>query len=77
MYINRTPARPCMRDMADLTARLRPVAEILKAVPMKQVRRRLREIVTEEPRFAEEAPLVIAHEENRRRRLANPLYINR
>ena len=76
MYVNRTPAQPCIRDMAALVARLQPVAEILTAVPMKHVRRRLKEIVAEEPRFAEEAPLVVAAEVKRRRYLATPLRLN-
>lgn len=66
-----------MRDMADLLNHLAPVAEVLKAVPMKHVRRRLREIVAEQPRFAEEAPLVVASEEKRRKYLATSMRIAR
>lgn len=66
-----------MRDMADLLNHLAPVAEVLKAVPMKHVRRRLREIVAEQPRFAEEAPLVVAGEEKRRKYLATSMRIAR
>lgn len=77
MHVNRTPTGPCIRDMAALVARLTPMAEVLKAVPMKHFRRRLNEIVVEEPRFAEEAPLVLASEKARRARYTHPLHLAR
>lgn len=70
------PSKPCMRDTADLVARLAPVAEVIKAIPLKHVRRRLQEIAAEEPRFTEEWPLVLDYERRRRRRVAQPLYLD-
>ena len=77
MHVNRTPARPCIRDTAALVARLAPHAEVYKAIPIKHFARRLRELATEEPRFAEEWPVVLESEKKRRQRIAQPLTLTR
>lgn len=80
MYLNTTPTAPkapCLRDYAELMKLLKPAAEILKAVPMKHVRRYLSEIVAEKPHLTEEAPIVVEAERKRRLRYSRPLRIAR
>ena len=62
-----TPRNPCIRDFADLVTHHLPCA-VVKLVPLDELARRAAEIVAEQPRFKEEAPLVVALEQYRRAR---------
>jgi hypothetical protein len=78
MHLNTDPAaparKPCLRDLATLTATLLPPA-LVQLVPLKQLRRRVREINATHPHFQEETPLVLAYEQKRRQRLSGELAV--
>jgi hypothetical protein len=78
MHLNTDPApparKPCWRDLANLTATLLPPA-LVQLVPLKQLRRRVREINATHPHYREETPLVLAWEEQRRQRLSGQLAV--
>ena len=78
MRLNTTPdpppAKPCMRDMHELVhVVLTP--QLLMLSPLEELARRLHEVVAQQPRFREEAPLVLAGEEHRRRRYSGALTV--
>lgn len=63
------PARPkkaCIRDLHELVTKHLPEAAVVKVTPLKQLKRRLREIENDHPHLVEETPLVLAHETRRR-----------
>ncbi|WP_201979291.1 hypothetical protein [Hymenobacter rubidus] len=78
MHLNTDPAvpmrKPCIRDLATLTATLLPPA-LVQLAPLKQLRRRVREINATHPHYQEETPLVLAWEEQRRQRLRGELHV--
>ncbi|WP_201980404.1 hypothetical protein [Hymenobacter rubidus] len=78
MHLNTDPAapprKPCIRDLAILTATLLPPA-LVQLAPLKQLRRRVREINATHPHFQEETPLVLAWEQQRRERLRGELHV--
>jgi hypothetical protein len=63
MHLNTTPdsppAKPCIRDMAELLRDHLPPAPVLKALPLEELARRCHEIAAEHRRFREETPLVL------------------
>ena len=61
------PAKPCIRDFAELVARHLPCV-VVKLVSLDELHRRAAEITAEHPRFREEVPLVLALEMRRRAR---------
>ena len=79
MHLNTDPAaparKPCLRDLATLTATLLPPA-LVQLIPLKQLRRRVREINATHPHFREETPLVLTWEEQRRQRLNGELAVS-
>ena len=76
MRLNTTPdplpAKPCMRDMHELV-HVVITEPLLMLAPLPELARRLHEVVAQHPRFREEAPLVLAGEERRRRRYSGAL----
>jgi hypothetical protein len=72
MHLNTTPdpppAKPCIRDMAELLRDHLPPAPVLKALPLAELARRCHEIAAEHQRFREETPLVLKGETARRQR---------
>ncbi|QNE38594.1 hypothetical protein F1C16_03015 [Hymenobacter sp. NBH84] len=64
--------RPCLRDLATLTATLLPPALVMLA-PLPELERRCREIDATHPQYREETPLVIAYEHRRRGQLSGAL----
>ena len=78
MHLNTDPCaparKPCIRDLSILTATLLPPA-LVQLVPLKQLRRRVREINATHPHYQEETPLVVAWEEQRRQRLSGELAV--
>ena len=78
MHLNTTPAlplgKPCWRDLARLTSPsgLLPAA-VVPLLPLKQLKRRIREINATHPQYREETPLVLAYEVRRRARLSGQL----
>ncbi len=79
MHLNTTPPaparKPCWRDYARLTTTLLPDA-LVQLVPLKQLKRRIREINATHPQYREETPLVLAYETSRRRRFAPGLRVS-
>jgi hypothetical protein len=79
MHLDTTPAapprKPCIRDMAQLVATLLP-ANLVQLVPLKQLKRRIREINATHPQYREETPLVLHYEVQRRQRLSGRLRIS-
>jgi hypothetical protein len=80
MHLNTTPdpppAKPCMRDMHELVHKVL-TEPLLMLSPLEELARRLHEVVAQQPRFREEAPLVLAGEEYRRRRYSGALTVAR
>jgi hypothetical protein len=80
MHLNTTPApppgKPCLRDLARLTSDtgLLP-ALIVPLMPLKQLKRRIREINATHPQYQEETPLVLAYEVRRRQRQGGQLQV--
>jgi hypothetical protein len=76
MHLNTDPIeperKPCWRDMHHLTTTLL-VPTLVQLVPLKELRRRIREINATHPQYREETPLVLAHEVRRRARLSGQL----
>ena len=78
MHLNATPPapprKPCLRDLAQLTSPtgLLPAA-VVPLLPLKQLQRRANEIAATHPQYREELPLVLAYEQQRRRRFAGGL----
>jgi hypothetical protein len=69
------PARkPCLRDLHRLTTTLLLPA-LVQLVPLKELRRRIREINATHPQYREETPLVFAYEKKRRRQLSGQLEV--
>ena len=79
MHLNTTPPAPARKpnilELAQLTATLLPAA-LVQLVPLKQLKRRIREINATHPQYREETPLVLAYETKRRRRLAPGLRVS-
>jgi hypothetical protein len=79
MHVNTTPPaparKPCWRDYAQLTATLLPDA-LVQLVPLKQLKRRIREINATHPQYREETPLVLHYEVQRRQRLSGRLRLS-
>jgi hypothetical protein len=74
MHLNTDPPipaapakKPCARDMNELLTRHLP-EQLIKLIPLDELERRGTELVAEQPRFAEEVPLVLAGEARRRAR---------
>lgn len=78
MYLNTDPVpaprKPCLRDLAVLTATLLP-ANLIMLVPLPELERRAQEINATHPHFQEETPLVVAWERRRRQRLSGQLEV--
>ncbi|TGE22796.1 hypothetical protein [Hymenobacter metallicola] len=57
--------KPCIRDYSELVTKIvpEPVAQL---VPLPELRRRLSEVVRKDKRYAEEAPIYLQNETNRR-----------
>jgi len=76
MHLNTDPIeperKPCWRDMHRLTTTLL-VPPLVQLVPLKELRRRIREINATHPQYREETPLVLAYEVRRRARLSGQL----
>jgi hypothetical protein len=81
MHLNTAPAaplgKPCWRDLARLTSPsgLLP-ATVVPLLPLKQLKRRIREINSTHPQYQEETPVVLAHEVRRRRALSGQLRVS-
>jgi hypothetical protein len=79
MHLNTTPdpppAKPCIRDMHELV-HVVLTEPLLMLAPLPELARRLHEVVAEQPRFREEAPLVLAGEVRRRRRYGGELAVS-
>ena len=81
MYLNTSPSaplgKPCLRDLAQLTSPtgLLP-ATLVPLLPLKQLKRRIREINATHPQYQEETPLVLAYETKRRGRLRGQLQVS-
>jgi hypothetical protein len=78
VYLNTDPApaprKPCLRDLAVLTATLLP-ANLIMLVPLPELERRAQEINATHPHFQEETPLVVQWERRRRQRLSGQLEV--
>lgn len=78
MHLNtdpvRPPRKPCLRDLHRLTTTLLTPA-LVALVPLKQLKRRIREINATHPEYREETPLVLAYEQQRRQRLRGKLQV--
>lgn len=76
MHLNNTPPAPARKpnilELAQLTATLLPAA-LVQLVPLKQLKRRIREINATHPQYREETPLVLSYEVRRRRQLSGQL----
>ncbi len=71
---NPPPAKPCIRDMHELIhVVLTP--QLLMLAPLQELTRRLHEVVAQQPRFREEAPLVLAGEQRRRAQYSGGLRV--
>ncbi|TGE26914.1 hypothetical protein [Hymenobacter metallicola] len=68
------PRKPCLRDMATLVNEHLPPA-VVQLTPLKQLKRRLREIDATHPQYQEETPLVLAYEQRRRAQLGGQLQV--
>jgi hypothetical protein len=81
MYLNTTPPEPArlpnLGELAQLTSPtgLLPAA-LVPLLPLKQLKRRIREINLTHPQYQEETPLVWAYEAKRRRRLRGQLQVS-
>jgi len=81
MYLNTSSSaplgKPCLRDLAQLTSPtgLLP-ATLVPLLPLKQLKRRIREINATHPQYQEETPLVLAYEAKRRGRLRGQLQVS-
>jgi hypothetical protein len=81
MYLNTSPSlplgKPCLRDMATLVSPtgLLP-ANVVPLLPLKHLKRRIREINVTHPQYQEETPLVLRYELQRRRRLSGKLQVS-
>ena len=81
MHLNVSPPepmrKPCWRDLACLTSPtgLLPAA-VVPLLPLKQLKRRIREINCTHPQYREETPVVLAHETRRRRQLNGELRVS-
>jgi|GEM_PF-2271722 len=73
---NPPPAKPCIRDMHELV-HVVLTEPLLMLSPLEELARRLHEIVAQQPRFQEEAPLVLAGEQHRRHRYSGTLAVRR
>ena len=62
LNITSAPAKPCMRDLVHVV-----LAPQLLLSPLEKLAYRLLEVVAQQPRFREKAPLVLAGQEHRRR----------
>ena len=76
MHLNLTPdpppAKPNIYEMHELV-HVVLTEPLLMLAPLEELARRLHEVVAQQPRFREEAPLVLAGEEHRRRRYSGAL----
>lgn len=80
MHLNTTPndppRLPCIRDMHELVhVVLTP--QLVMLAPLEELARRLHEVAAQQPRFREEAPLVLMGEERRRQRYSGALSLVR
>lgn len=81
MQVNTTSAaplgKPNLRELAQLTSPtgLLP-ATLVPLLPLKQLKRRIREINATHPQYQEETPLVLAYEAKRRGRLRGQLQVS-
>ena len=74
MHLNTTPPepprKPCMRDYSQLISPTGLLPEsVVQVVPIKQLKRRIREINCTHPQYREETPVVLAVETKRRQLL--------
>lgn len=67
--------KPCLRDLHRLTTTLL-LPSLVQLVPLKELRRRIREINATHPQYREETPLVFAYEKKRRRQLSGRLEVS-
>ena len=74
MHLNTDPVlparKPCLRDLAQLTATLLPPPLVMLA-PLPELERRCQEIDATHPHFREETPLVLAYERRRRHQVGS------
>lgn len=79
MKVNLTPdpppAKPCIRDMHELV-HVVLTEPVLMLAPLPELARRLHEVTAQQPRFREEAPLVLAGETARRQRYSGALAVS-
>jgi hypothetical protein len=81
MHLNTTVAaplgKPNLLELAQLTSPtgLLP-ATLVPLLPLKQLKRRIREINATHPQYQEETPLVLAYEAQRRGRLRGQLQVS-
>jgi hypothetical protein len=81
MHLNTTPPAPARKpnllELAQLTSPtgLLP-ATLVPLLPLKELRRRATEIEATHPQYREELPLVLAYEQQRRRRFAGGLVVS-
>jgi len=81
MQLNTTPPAPArLPNLLELDQLISPQGllpkHIVPLLPLKQLKRRIREINATHPQYREETPLVLAYETTRRRRLAPGLRVS-
>jgi hypothetical protein len=81
MHLNTAPPAPARKpnllELAQLTSPtgLLPAA-LVPLLPLKQLKRRIREINATHPQYQEETPLVLAYEAKRRGRFSGQLHVS-
>ncbi|MGI4865419.1 MAG: hypothetical protein ACRYFZ_15965 [Janthinobacterium lividum] len=80
MHLNTAPCTPArLPNMVELDQLISPHGllpkHIVPLLPLKQLKRRIREINATHPQYQEETPLVLAYETQRRRQLSGALQV--
>jgi hypothetical protein len=78
MHLNTTPPAPArLPNIIELEELISPQGllpkQLVPLLPLKELRRRATEIEATHPQYREELPLVLAYEQQRRRRFAGGL----
>ncbi len=81
MYLNVIPPAPARKpNILELKQLISPQGllpeHLVPLLPLKQLKRRIREINATHPQYREETPLVLAYETQRRRQLAPGLRVS-
>ncbi|MGI4865855.1 MAG: hypothetical protein ACRYFZ_18165 [Janthinobacterium lividum] len=81
MHLNDSPTGPArlpnMRELAQLTSPTGLLPQrIVPLMSLKQLKRRAAEIEATHPQYREELPLVLAYEQQRRRRFTSGLVVS-